>query len=169
MHDLDLAALTVLRRLLHDPATRFLGAGDFDEHIDTQAWSVFRNQLHQLADFLPQTTATLPLTQSRRFGPAVAQAVNRWFPVGMQASTKRYSTVYQWSYQDDADCIRQLLQAQASPSARRRHAPPLTVILRHPHEAAALEIGPWPPPAKWPACTACRTFTKNASWRCCWA
>lgn len=140
MHDLDLAALTVLRRLLHDPATRFLGAGDFNQHIDTQAWSVFRNQLHQLADFLPQTTATLPLTQSRRFGPAVAQAVNRWFPVGMQASTKRYSTVYEWSYQDDADCIRQLLQAQASLSARDGATPPpLTVILRHPHEAAALE------------------------------
>lgn len=140
MHDLDLASLTVLRQILHASQARFLGAGDFNQHIEAQAWSVFQDKLHQLADFLPQATESLPLTQSRRFGPQIAQAVNRWFNVDMKAPSTRHSTVTQWSYDNDAQCINQLLQAQSSivaPAGSLR--PPLTVILRHAHDAVALE------------------------------
>lgn len=140
MHDLDLAALTVLRHILRASQARFLGAGDFNQHIEAQAWSVFQDKLHQLADFLPQATQSLPLTQSRRFGPQIAQAVNRWFDVGMKAPSTRRSTVTNLTYDSDTQCIAQLLQAQASitaPAGGQR--PPLTVIVRHAHDAVALE------------------------------
>ena len=140
MHDLDLTSLTVLRQILSTSKARFLGAGDFNQHIEAQAWSVFQDKLHQLADFLPQATESLPLTQSRRFGPQIAQAVNHWFDVDMKATSTRRSTVTSWTYESDAQCISQLLQAQASivqPAGAQRL--PLTVILRHPHEATALE------------------------------
>lgn len=140
MHDLDVASLTVLRHLLRASQARFLGAGDFNQHIEAQAWSVFQDKLHQLADFLPQVTESLPLTQSRRFGPQIAQAVNRWLDVDMKAPSTRRSTVTHWTYDSDAQCINQLLKAQASilpPAAGIR--PPLTVILRHAHDAVALE------------------------------
>lgn len=136
MHDLDLASLTVLRQMLVASNAQFLGAGDFNQHIEDQAWSVFQDQLHQLADFLPLPTHSLPLTQSRRFGPQIAQAVNQWFHVDMKAPSTRYSTVTYWQWKDDAQCIDQLLQAKASIPANA----PLTVILRHPHDATALEL-----------------------------
>lgn len=140
MHDLDLAALSVLRRMLQASQAKFLGAGDFNQHIEAQAWSVFQDALHQLADFLPQATASLPLTQTRRFGPQIAQAVNRWFNVGMKAPSTRRSTVTHWTYDSDLQCRQQLLQAQSSvaqPTGQPRT--PLTIILRHAHEAVALE------------------------------
>ena len=136
MHDLDLASLTVLRHMLVASNAQFLGAGDFNQHIEAQAWSVFQDKLHQLADFLPHPTLSLPLTQSRRFGPQIAQAVNQWFNVDMKAPSTRYSTVTRWQWKDDAQCTDQLLQAQASIAGKV----PLTVILRHPHEATALEL-----------------------------
>ncbi len=140
MHDLDLAALTVLRKLLQATQARFLGAGDFNQHIEAQAWSVFQDKLHQLADFLPLPTQSLPLTQSRRFGPQIAQAVNQWFAVDMKAPSTRRSTVTRCSYESDAQCIAQLLQAQASiPATEAQPARPLTIILRHAHDAVALE------------------------------
>lgn len=135
MHDLDLAALTVLRKLLLASSAQFLGAGDFNQHIEAQAWSVFQDKLHQLADFLPRPTESLPLTQSRRFGPQIAQAVNRWLDVGMKAPSTRRSVVTQWNYHSDAECIAQLMQARAS----LPEAAPLTVILRHAHDAVPLE------------------------------
>jgi len=140
MHDLDLASLSVLRRMLSASHARFLGAGDFNQHIEAQAWSVFQDKLHQLADFLPHATESLPLTQSRRFGPQIAQAVNRWFDVDMKAASTRRSTVTNATYDSDAQCIAQLLQAQAA-ITQTADAPrlPLTVILRHPHDATALE------------------------------
>jgi hypothetical protein len=61
MHDLDPASLQVLRALVGTSGCAFLGAGDFNQHIEAQAWSVFRDKLHQLDDFLPQATATLAL------------------------------------------------------------------------------------------------------------
>lgn len=150
MHDLDLASLHVLRQLLQAPGTQFCGAGDFNQHIESQAWSVFQDKLHQLTDFLPHATDTLPLTQSRRFGPAVADAVNQWFPVGIQAAPQRYSWVARLTYTDDAHCHQLLLQAQSSlraapkpsgapPTTEAPLAPTLTVILRHPHDAHALQ------------------------------
>ena len=135
MHDLDLASLHVLRQILQTSQAQFLGAGDFNQHIEAQAWSVFQDKLHQLADFLPLATESLPLTQSRRFGPQIAQAVNRWFDVGMQAPSTRRSTVTHSTYQDDVDCITQLLKARSAvPDGL-----PLTVILRHATDAIALE------------------------------
>lgn len=139
MHDLDLASLTVLRQILRHSGAQFLGAGDFHQHIEAQAWSVFQDKLHQLADFLPQVTVSLPLTQSRRFGPQIAQAVNQWLCVGMRAPATRRSTVTYASYETDAACITQVLQAQASIQPVAGQRIPLTVILRHPHEAGALE------------------------------
>lgn len=140
MHDLDLASLTVLRNILQQSNARFLGAGDFNQHIETQAWSVFQDKLHQLADFLPHATESLPLTQSRRFGPQIAQAVNRWFDVAMKAPSTRYSTVTQWTYTNDAQCLDLLLKAQTSISqTSQQHHTPLTVILRHAHDACAIE------------------------------
>lgn len=140
MHDLDLAALKVLRQILQTSGAKFLGAGDFNQHIQAQAWSVFQDKLHQLADFLPQATQSLPLTQSRRFGPQIAQAVNRWFDVDMKAPSTRRSTVTACTYDNDAQCIQQLLEAQASitqtPGKLRT---PLTILLRHAHEATPLE------------------------------
>lgn len=140
MHDLDLAALTVLRHILRSSSAQFLGAGDFHQHIEAQAWSVFQDKLHQLADFLPQATVSLPLTQSRRFGPQIAQAVNQWLNVGMSAPATRRSTVTYATYDNDSQCIAHVLQAQAG-IAQTAGQPrvPLTVILRHPHEACALE------------------------------
>lgn len=135
MHDLDLASLKVLRQLLSTSQAHFLGAGDFNQHIEAQAWSVFQDKLHQLADFLPHTTESLPLTQSRRFGPQIAQAIQQRFGVDMKAPSSRRSTLVQWQYTDDAQCIAQLLQAQSSMAADI----PLTIILRHAHDATAIE------------------------------
>ena len=140
MHDLDLASLTVLRRLLASSRARFLGAGDFHQHIEAQAWSVFQDKLQQLQDFLPEPAVSLPLTVSRRFGPAIAQAVNDWLDVGMQATSTRRSTVIHTQYGDDAECIAQVLHAQAALARNTPGAtPPLSVILRHPHDATALQ------------------------------
>lgn len=151
MHDLDPASLQVLRALVGTSGCAFLGAGDFNQHIEAQAWSVFRDKLHQLDDFLPQATATLALTQSRRFGLQVAKAVNALFNVGLTAAPTRFSTVHQLQHSDDSACIDQLLQIQASlaratepaapgepPSGSARN-PSLTVILRHEQDACALE------------------------------
>lgn len=139
MHDLDLASLNVLRHILSYSQARFLGAGDFNQHIEAQAWSVFQDKLHQLSDFLPHPTESLPLTQSRRFGPQIAQTVNHWFDVDMKATSTRRSTVTQWTYADDAQCIDHLLQAQASIAQHTPHTP-LTIIVRHAHDATAIEF-----------------------------
>jgi superfamily I DNA/RNA helicase len=147
MHDLDPASLQVLRHLLHRGDCAFLGAGDFNQHIEAQAWSVFRDKLHQLDDFLPRTTATLALTQSRRFGPQVAKAVNAWFGVGLTAAPTRHSSVNRLTYETDGQCIDQLIRIQAglaglakAPDASTGTRPlPLAVVLRHAPDACALE------------------------------
>ena len=140
MRDLDLASLTTLRHILQQSNARFLGAGDFNQHIEAQAWSVFQDKLHQLADFLPHPTENLPLTQSRRFGPQIAQAINRWFDVKMKAPSSRYSTVTHWTYTNDTECLNHLVKAQNSIASTTGQPPaPLTVILRHAHDACAVE------------------------------
>lgn len=144
LHDLDLASLHVLRHLLLASNAAFIGAGDFYQHIDAQAWSVFQAQLHQLADFLPLPTQTLPLTQSRRFGPPVADAVQQMFGLPMRGSPRVHSRVVHLKYRTDADCHAVLLDAQrqlaAAASAQgTTSSSALTVVLRHPHDALGLE------------------------------
>ncbi|WP_051303706.1 UvrD-helicase domain-containing protein [Comamonas composti] len=146
MHDLDLASLQVLRGLLQQSNGSFLGAGDFNQHIEAQAWSVFEDQLHRLDEFLPHATQSLPLTQSRRFGPEIAGAVNQWFDLDLKTTATRQSKVILQSYETDEECIALLLQAQAgltrqasAQQASSLGAASLTVILRQPHEACALE------------------------------
>lgn len=142
LHDMDLASLHVLRQLLQPAHTSFVGAGDFNQHIDMHALPVLQGQLQQLHDFVPMPCTTLPLTVSRRFGPPLAEAVNGLFDVHMQAMPQRKTQVHRWRYDNDAHCIAMLLEAHQH--LRDNHLgqstpPPLTVLLRHAHDAVALQ------------------------------
>ena len=146
LQDLDEAAMLVLRALVQGGNGRFVGAGDFNQHILPGAFSVFGDSLSRIRQELLADTQVLTLGTTYRFGTAICQALNPLFGVAFAA---HYATKPAWfeqrRYRDDEDCAQQLLAIHQAvlnlpPRAPGNHAPQaLNVVLRSPEDSILLE------------------------------
>ena len=146
LQDLDEAAMLVLRALVQGGNGRFIGVGDFHQHILPGAFSVFGDSLSRIRQELPADTQVLTLRTTYRFGPAICQALNPLFGVAFSA---HYATKPAWfeprRYRDDEDCAQQLLAIHEAvlslpPRVPGAHAlPALNVVLRSPEDSILLE------------------------------
>lgn len=145
LQDIDEAAVLVLRQLVQGGNGRFVGAGDFNQHILPGAFSVFGNGLARIRQELPADTQVVTLRTTYRFGRAICDGLNPLFDVDF---APHYATQPAWferrSYEGDADCAQQLLSIHDAVRRRPRAAgdaatPCLNVVLRSPQDSVLLE------------------------------
>lgn len=140
-HDMNRAMATVLRELLAQyPQLPLVAVGDVDQviHAASGAQSYF---LREGFDLEFGRAERLPLTQARRFGAPVADALGRFAGKPYPADRTRRSTLRTRVCDSSLDLLvhlRDLLaqRAQASPP---QPAAGVAVLLRHPHAALDLE------------------------------
>ena len=140
-HDMNRAMATVLSELLRQyPQLPLTAVGDVDQviHAASGAQSYF---LREGFDLEFGRAERFPLTQARRFGPAVADALSRFAAKPYPADRARRSTLRTLVCDSPIDLLvhlRALLaeRAQATPP---RPASGVAVLLRHPHAALDLE------------------------------
>lgn len=150
LQDLDEAAMRVLRQLVQGGNGRFVGAGDFNQHILPGAFSVFGNSLSRIRQELPADTQVVSISTTYRFGKAICDGLNPLFGVTF---APHYASRPSWferrSYEDDHDCARQLLaihdtvrsRPSPPPPPGSNNAPPpcLNVVLRSQQDSVLLE------------------------------
>ena len=142
LQDLDEAALLVLRHLARGNG-RFIGVGDFNQHILQGASSIFGDSAQRILQELPAGTGQATLNTTYRFGPLICQELNRLFGVEFEAHYRNASAWFEHRRGDDEDCARQLLDIHATVARlpRKPQDPPavLRVILRSPEDSIRLE------------------------------
>ncbi|MDR2325402.1 MAG: ATP-dependent helicase [Acidovorax sp.] len=144
LQDLDEAALLVLHQLVRGGNGRFVGAGDFNQHILAGAFSVFGDGQARIRQALPADTQVLSLTTTYRFGSRICQALNPLFAVDFSSHYPRKPAWFEaLRYRDEADCARQLLALhqrvlQLEPDSHGQ-PPVLHVVLRAPEDSVLLE------------------------------
>lgn len=79
LHDIDEASLNVLRSMMKGDNGIFIGAGDFNQHILDDAFSVFSDEMARIRESLPLDTQILRLNQTRRFGSSICDGLNNLF------------------------------------------------------------------------------------------
>ena len=155
LHDLDEAAMRVLRTLVQGDNGIFVGAGDFNQHILPGAFSVFGNGLARIRQALPADAQVVAINTTYRFGNAICQGLNPLFGVAFAAHYPTKPAGWdRRTYSDDEDCARQLLaihesvcRTPPSPAAStaagqtppNAAAPSLNVVLRSPEDSMLLE------------------------------
>ena len=142
LQDLDEAALLVLRHLARGNG-RFIGVGDFNQHILPGASSIFGDSAQRILQELPSGTAQATLNTTYRFGPGICQALNPLFGVAFEAHYRNASAWFEHRHGDDAECAQQLLDIHAKLTQQPRppQQPPavLRVILGSPEDSILLE------------------------------
>ena len=144
LQDLDEAALLVLRQLAHGGNGRFIGVGDFNQHILRGAFSVFGDGAQRIIRELPADTARVSLRTTYRFGPAICRALNPLFGVDLVPHYTRKPAHFEArTYRDEIDCAQQVLAIHAQVVAGTVTPPAsparLHVILRSPEDSVLLE------------------------------
>lgn len=144
LQDLDEAAMLVLRHLVRGGNGRFVGAGDFNQHILPGAFSVFGDGQARIRQELPADTLVLSLSTTYRFGNRICQALNPLFAVDFSSHYPRKPAWFEpLRYRDDADCARQLLAIHQSVLQQgpdhSGQPPALHVVLRAPEDTVLLE------------------------------
>ena len=142
LQDLDEAALLVLRHLARGNG-RFIGVGDFNQHILPGASSIFGDSAQRILQELPTGTAQATLNTTYRFGPVICEELNQRFGVEFDAHYRNASAWFEHRHGDDEDCARQLLgiHAAVARQPRKPQDPPavLRVILHSPEDSVLLE------------------------------
>lgn len=142
LQDLDEAALLVLRHLARGNG-RFIGVGDFNQHILPGAASIFGDSAQRILQELPADTAQATLNTTYRFGPVICQELNRLFGVEFEAHYRNATAWFEHRHGDHEECARQLLEIHATVTRlpRKPQLPPavLRVILRSPEDSIQLE------------------------------
>lgn len=141
MHDTNWAMFTVMKALLAlNSGASFLGVGDRDQVIHAQngadAWF-----MREGFDLTLGTAQRLTLTESYRFGEAIARPLSRLAQKPYPANAERSSQV---SIQRADTAVDLFSIIHAAMAARRGHGPasptgPLAVILHEPSAAVELE------------------------------
>ncbi|BDI06735.1 UvrD-helicase domain-containing protein [Sphaerotilus microaerophilus] len=140
-HDMNRAMATVLKELLAQyPQLPLAAVGDVDQviHAASGAQSWF---LREGFDLEFGRAERFPLTQARRFGPAVADALGRFAAKPYPADRARRSTLRSVVCDGAIELtvhLRELL-AQRAQAVPPRPAAGVAVLLRHPHAALDLE------------------------------
>jgi DNA helicase-2/ATP-dependent DNA helicase PcrA len=141
MHDMNQAMFTLLRALLASNRCFFCGVGDIDQVIHKATGADAQFMRHALEEHSTHAVQRYPLTDSFRFGPALAKlagAVARNKPYASQAPHTTSVAVH--SYTDNADCARQVVEAaqhwKGQPKAKMNA---FAVLLRHPHQSVQIE------------------------------
>jgi DNA helicase II / ATP-dependent DNA helicase PcrA len=140
LHDLNVAAYTVLLHLLHDAQTYFCAVGDIDQVVFTAAGAEQR-YLQTDTDWGPgRRVKTYPLTASWRFGTALAQIAKRLSDKPYTSACPHKTAVRCSVYETPDDCAQQvaalaLAWKQTHPLDMRG----LAILLRHPYQSVLIE------------------------------
>ncbi len=155
MHDLNLAMFTVLRGLLDQHATRFVGVGDFDQVIHEVAGAERRFMAADV-DLGGRRVRIFPLTASHRFGRTLAALSGRLAAKPYASAAGLRTAVVCQAYADPpqaAGVADSADPARATPSAEQRllaalagwqtaHRGDLSqvaILLRHAWQSVAVE------------------------------
>lgn len=146
LHDLDEGALTVLHKLVQSGNGAFVGAGDFNQHIEEGAFSVFGEAMQRIRECLPENTEVLSVNTTRRFGGEICGILNPLFGVKFAAVPDSSDLFQRLTYDSDAHCVQQLveLHAQVVNGWGRLHGESgkhssLNIILRNPQDSMLVE------------------------------
>ena len=141
-HDMNRAMATVLREwmALH-PRALFVGVGDVDQvvHAASGAESYFLREGFE-TEFGP--VQRLPLTQTQRFGRAIAEPLGRFARKAYAAQPARESSLEVLALADSLDLALHIHAVLLTRQGRQPKASSgdVAVLLRHPHAALDLEF-----------------------------
>jgi len=146
LHDLDEGALTILRKLVQSNNGVFVGAGDFNQHIEEGAFSVFGEAMQRIRECLPENTQVLRINTTRRFGAEICAALNPLFGVQFAAMPDSSDLFQHLAYDTDEHCAQQLVELHAQivngwgalHGEKSKHSS-LNIILRNPQDSILLE------------------------------
>ncbi|MDD0839522.1 AAA family ATPase [Curvibacter sp. HBC61] len=146
LHDLDEAALLVLRKLVQSDNGVFVGAGDFNQHIHAGAFSVFGESLARIKSCLPEDTEVLQINTTRRFGAEICAALNPLFGLNFGHTADRSDAFVRLPYDSDEHCAqqlvelhRQIVQGWRDVQGQKGQHSALNVVLRNPQDSILLE------------------------------
>lgn len=141
MHDLNAAMFTITQRILESfPDAYFCGVGDTDQVIHASAGA---DRRYMDKTFFEQATGrqvkVMNLTASYRFGKGLAAPVGLFagkpYATGAEHSTKVVHT----RYEDDIDCVNQVVAAARAWRTERKPLNEFAVLLRQPHQSILIE------------------------------
>jgi DNA helicase II / ATP-dependent DNA helicase PcrA len=140
LHDLNVAAYTVLLHLLHDAQIYFCAVGDIDQVVFSAAGAEQR-YLQTDIDWGPgRCVKTYPLTASWRFGSALAEIAKRLSDKPYTSECQHTTAVRCDGYDTPNDCAEQV--AALALAWKKDHAPDmrgLAILLRHPYQSVLIE------------------------------
>ena len=140
MHDMNQAMFTVLQALLATNHAFFCGVGDIDQVIHKATGADAKFMRTELAAQSTHKLQRYPLTHSYRFSAALAQIAGRVAGKPYASMAPHGTQVAVHSYEGNADCARQVVQAaqqwKAQPRARMAE---FAVLLRHPFQSVEIE------------------------------
>jgi len=146
LHDLDEAALMVLRKLVQSDNGVFVGAGDFNQHIHEGSLSVFGGAMQHIRDCLPVDAEVLNINTTRRFGAEICGALNPLFALEFASVSENSDSFLHSTYDTDEHCAQQLVEVHAQivngwgalQGGKSKHSA-LNVMLRNPQDSMLLE------------------------------
>ncbi|MDH1291798.1 AAA family ATPase [Comamonas terrigena] len=146
LHDLDEGALMILRKLVQSNNGVFVGAGDFNQHIEEGAFSVFGEAMQRIKECLPEDTQVLRINTTRRFGAEICAALNPMFGVHFSTMPDSSDMFQHLTYDTDKHCAQQLVELHAQivngwgvlHGEKSQHSN-LNIILRNPQDSILLE------------------------------
>lgn len=143
LHDLDEASLNVLRSMMKGENGVFIGAGDFNQHILDDAFSVFGDGMARIREALPLDTQILRLNQTRRFGVSICNGLNGLFDLDFVPINPDPGLFTPLPYSDDKECCEMLRaiheQVQSAQDKSKEPREGLCIILRNPQDSILLE------------------------------
>jgi DNA helicase II / ATP-dependent DNA helicase PcrA len=140
MHDLNLAAFTVLKALLRSTNACFCGVGDLDQVVFSLA-GANACYMEKNVDLGPlRQVVTYPLTASRRFGASLAVLAKRLADKPYAHDCAHKTQVLIQTYDTLTQCAHKVAaQASLWKTSHPRDMSGLAVLLRHPYQSVHIE------------------------------
>lgn len=140
MHDLNQAMFRVLQELLNTTPSFFCGVGDFDQVLHEATGADARFMGDAIGQGTLRTPRRYPLTDSYRFGQALALKAGRLAGKPYRSKAGHETVVSLHGYAEREDCARavveQALLWQAQPRAKMNE---FAILLRHSYQSVHIE------------------------------
>ncbi|MES2944357.1 MAG: ATP-dependent helicase [Pseudomonadota bacterium] len=140
MHDMNQASFRVLQELLNTSSCFFCGVGDRDQVIHEATGAEARFMQDQIDVYTRRSVTRYPLTHSYRFGKALAARAGQIAEKPYSSMAGHDTQVKLLAYEQDDDCVQQLVQQAHLWKARpRAKMDGFAILLRHAHQSVAVE------------------------------
>ncbi|XAH21678.1 ATP-dependent helicase [Xylophilus sp. GW821-FHT01B05] len=139
MHDMNEAMYAILRRLLQPEAVSFCGVGDVHQVIHSAMGADPAFLRGRIPEDTGRRVAAYRLSSSFRFDDNLARRAGRFTGQKISSAGTHATTLEVRAYQDEEDCVAQVVDAIQAFRKGRRNLAGMAILLRHEHQSILLE------------------------------